>query len=57
MKAIKNPLETQGLLDSHVRDGMAMAEWLAWLQNEIEVNRVDVIDEISAADQLEIFRS
>ena len=33
MKAIKNPVEIQGLIKSHVRDGVSMVKFLYWLEN------------------------
>jgi Xaa-Pro aminopeptidase len=33
-KAIKNPVEIAGMEEAHLRDGAAMAEFLAWLGRE-----------------------
>lgn len=55
MKAIKNSVEAQGMRDCHVRDGVALIKYFAWLENEILNNRK--VTEISGATQLEEFRS
>jgi len=54
MKAIKNDVEVQGMIDCHVRDGVALAEYFAWLENE--VNNKRTVTEISGATKLEEFR-
>lgn len=55
MKAIKNDVEAQGMRDCHVRDGVALVKYFAWLENEILNKRK--VTEISGATQLEKFRS
>lgn len=52
-KAIKNKAETEGARTAHVRDGVAMARFLAWISEVAESGR---IDEVSAAMKLEDFR-
>jgi Xaa-Pro aminopeptidase len=52
-KAIKNPTEIKGARAAHVRDGLAMARFLAWLDREAGKGE---IDEITAVRQLESFR-
>eukprot|EP00545_Synedropsis_sp_CCMP1620_P011335 CAMPEP_0119016574 /NCGR_PEP_ID=MMETSP1176-20130426/13638_1 /TAXON_ID=265551 /ORGANISM="Synedropsis recta cf, Strain CCMP1620" /LENGTH=635 /DNA_ID=CAMNT_0006970045 /DNA_START=41 /DNA_END=1948 /DNA_ORIENTATION=- len=37
MKACKNAAELQGMRQAHLADGVAMAEFMAWLQHEIVV--------------------
>lgn len=54
MKAIKNEVEAQGMRDSHVRDGVALVQYFAWLENEVLNKRT--VTEISGADKLEEFR-
>lgn len=56
MKAIKNPTEIAGMRSSHIRDGAALCCFFSWLEQEIQ-NGTNKITEISAADQLEKFRS
>ncbi|KAK2749845.1 hypothetical protein FQN57_005259 [Myotisia sp. PD_48] len=55
-KAIKNDVELQGMRDCHVRDGAALSEYFAWLENELIVKGTK-LDEVDAADKLEEIRS
>ena len=52
-KAIKNRAEIEGARAAHIRDGVAMARFLAWLDVEAPKGRVD---EIAAARRLEALR-
>ena len=52
-KAIKTTAEIKGARAAHIRDGAAMARFLAWLDEHSPSGRVD---EISAAMKLEEFR-
>jgi len=54
-KAIKNTLEIENTKEAHVRDGVAMEEFLYWLEKSIE--RGDVISEWDAAVKQREFRS
>ncbi len=54
LKAIKNDTEIAGARAAHLRDGVAVTRFLAWLDANAPANR---IDEISAAKQLEAFRA
>jgi Xaa-Pro aminopeptidase len=54
LKAIKNPREIQGFRDSHVRDGLALCKYLAWLENELKIG--NVWTEYTAAEVLTNFR-
>ena len=49
-KAIKNEVEIKGARAAHLRDGVAMARFLAWLDEVAESGK---IDEIAAAMKLE----
>ena len=53
MKAIKNPVELEGLRQAHVRDGVAMVKWLYWLDQQIG-NRD--LTEVTVVAPLEAFR-
>jgi len=53
-KAIKTKAEIRGMRKAHLRDGVAVCQFLAWLDREAPKGRVD---EISAARQLESFRT
>ncbi len=52
-KAIKNDTEIAGARAAHIRDGVAMARFLAWLDDHVGSGR---LDEVSAAMKLEAFR-
>ena len=54
MKAIKNKVQITGITNAHRRDGVAMVRFLKWLEKAVPKGKVT---EISAADQLEAFRS
>jgi len=53
-KACKNPVEIDGARAAHLRDGAAVARFLAWLDREAPDGR---LDEITVARKLEEFRS
>ncbi|KAF2087012.1 Creatinase/aminopeptidase [Saccharata proteae CBS 121410] len=55
-KAIKNSLELQGMRACHERDGAALIEYFAWLENQL-INERARLDEVQAADKLEAIRS
>ncbi|KAL2818455.1 hypothetical protein BDW59DRAFT_175187 [Aspergillus cavernicola] len=55
-KAVKNEVELAGMRACHVRDGAALVEYFAWLENEL-VNEKTTLDEVDAADKLEQLRS
>ncbi len=52
-KAIKNETELNGFKEAHIRDGVAMAKFLFWLEQSVPNGRVT---EISASDKLESLR-
>jgi Xaa-Pro aminopeptidase len=53
MKAIKNHTEIGGARAAHIRDGAAMARFLAWFAHEAPAGKLTEIDTVSA---LESFR-
>ena len=55
-KAINNSTELDGMRACHVRDGVALIEFFAWLEHKLTVEEVE-IDEVAAADKLEELRS
>ncbi|KAL2868218.1 exocyst subunit SEC8 [Aspergillus lucknowensis] len=55
-KAVKNEVELAGMRACHIRDGAALIEYFAWLENEL-VNKKTTLDEVDAADKLEQCRS
>lgn len=54
LKSIKNATETQGMIDCHIRDGIALCKYFAWLENALKTG--EKVDEISGADKLQQFR-
>ncbi len=55
-KACKNPVELAGMRAAHLRDGVAVTRFLAWLDRLIASGEFDGVDEGTLADQLEAFR-
>jgi Xaa-Pro aminopeptidase len=55
-KAVKNETELEGMRACHIRDGAALIEYFAWLEHQLMTEEA-VIDEVTAADKLEEFRS
>lgn len=53
-KACKNPVEIEGVEAAHLRDGVAMARFLHWLEVEAATGKVTEIDAVTA---LEGFRA
>ena len=49
-KAVKNPVEIENLLDCHIKDGVAVTQFMLWLKKHV---RKASITELSAADYLE----
>ena len=35
---VQNPVELDGLRKAHIRDGAAVVQYLAWLDNQVSVN-------------------
>lgn len=56
MKSIKNETEIEGMKAAHIRDGVALVKYFAWLEDEITNKNNKTITEISGAEQLEKFR-
>ncbi|GAM25885.1 hypothetical protein SAMD00019534_090600, partial [Acytostelium subglobosum LB1] len=56
-KAIKNPVEIEGFRQCHIRDGAALVQYLAWLEEEIVVKHNSTLTEYSAAQVLENYRT
>ncbi|KAK5997394.1 putative Xaa-Pro aminopeptidase P [Cladobotryum mycophilum] len=55
-KAIKNDTELEGMRACHIRDGAALIEYFAWLEDQLVAKRA-TLDEVQAADKLEELRS
>ncbi len=54
MKAVKNPVQINGFVEAHRRDGVAMVRFLSWLEKAVPKGGVT---EMSAAAQLQSFRA
>lgn len=52
-KALKNPVELEGIREAHIRDGVALAEFFHWLEGEVKAGKalteVDVDTHLLAA--------
>ncbi|KAF2094013.1 putative Xaa-pro aminopeptidase P [Rhizodiscina lignyota] len=55
-KAVKNDTELDGMRQCHIRDGAALIEYFAWLEDQL-INKKATLDEVDAADKLEQIRS
>jgi Xaa-Pro aminopeptidase len=55
-KAVKNETELEGMRKCHIRDGAALTEYFAWLEEQLVVKGA-TLDEVDAADELERIRS
>jgi Xaa-Pro aminopeptidase len=54
-KAVKNEAEMAGMVEAHLMDGAAMAEFWCWIEKEIAAGRA--IDEYEAGDKVLEFRA
>jgi Xaa-Pro aminopeptidase len=54
-KAIKNDTEIAGMRACHVRDGAALIEYFAWLEDQLVVKKAH-LDEVEGADKLQQIR-
>lgn len=52
-KAVKNPVEVEGMRKAHIKDGAALCKFLCWLEKAVPAGEVT---ELSAAEKLEEFR-
>ncbi|KAF2841489.1 putative Xaa-Pro aminopeptidase P [Patellaria atrata CBS 101060] len=55
-KAAKNETELEGMRACHIRDGAALSEYFAWLEDQL-VSKGARLDEVDAAEKLESIRS
>ncbi|KAI9677473.1 MAG: hypothetical protein M1817_006427 [Caeruleum heppii] len=54
-KAVKNATELEGMRACHIRDGAALIEYFAWLEEQL-VEKHTRLDEVQGADKLEEIR-
>lgn len=55
-KAVKNETELEGMRACHIRDGAALIEYFAWLEDQLVAKKA-TLDEVEAADKLESLRA
>lgn len=55
-KAIKNATELEGMRQCHIRDGAALIQYFAWLEDQL-ISKGATLDEVQGADKLEEIRS
>ncbi|KAI0127512.1 metallopeptidase family M24 [Xylariales sp. AK1849] len=55
-KAVKNDTELEGMRKCHIRDGAALVEYFAWLEDQL-ITKKATLDEVEAADKLEALRA
>ncbi|KAJ4302935.1 hypothetical protein N0V90_001826 [Kalmusia sp. IMI 367209] len=55
-KAVKNEVELEGMRKCHIRDGAALTEYFAWLEDQL-ITKSATLDEVDAADKLESIRA
>jgi len=54
-KAVKNDVELEGMRQCHIRDGAALTEYFAWLEDQLLHQKAE-LDEVDGADKLEAIR-
>ena len=54
LKSVKNPVEIESTINAHVKDGVAMVNFIYWLKKEVACGAS--LTEISASDYLESMR-
>lgn len=54
-KAIKNDTELKGMRQCHIRDGAALIQYFAWLEDQL-IQQKKSLDEVQVADKLEEYR-
>jgi Xaa-Pro aminopeptidase len=55
-KAVKNETELEGMRACHIRDGAALTEYFAWIEDQL-IDKGAELDEVDAADKLEQIRA
>ena len=54
LKCIKNPIEINGMRNSHIRDGVSICKFLFWLDKSI--NKNEKVSEITASKKINYFK-
>jgi Xaa-Pro aminopeptidase len=55
-KALKNPSELAGMMEAHLRDGVAMASFWCWLDRQVAENKITEYDEFEIGEVVRSFR-
>ena len=55
LKAIKNPVEIESTINAHIKDGVAMVNFIYWLKKKMAEGETE-LTEIAASDYLESMR-
>ena len=55
LKAIKNPVEIESTINAHIKDGIAMVNFIYWLKKKMAEGETE-LTEIAASDYLESMR-
>lgn len=55
-KAVKNETELRGMRECHIRDGAALIQYFAWLEDQL-IRKRSKLDEVDASERLEAFRA
>jgi len=56
MKAIKNEVEISGMIESHIRDAVALCDWASMMEEQLQILKAENWTEISASNALTEFR-
>ncbi|MBF0710765.1 MULTISPECIES: aminopeptidase P family protein [unclassified Gemella] len=56
MKAMKNEVEINNIINAHIKDGVAHTKFIYWLKQLVKSGKISEQNEISASDRLVEFR-
>ena len=57
MRAVKNNIEVEGMINAHIKDARALVPFLAKLENDVEVQNSDSWTEVRVAEELLNYRA
>ena len=49
VKAVKNETELKGMRACHIRDGAALIEYFAWLEQELQKRELNEVEAVSTS--------
>lgn len=55
IKAVKNETELKGMRACHIRDGAALIEYFAWLEQELQKRELNEVEAVSRSYELSPF--